>query len=361
MLLAGQGDTMHGWSLMPDRTLNSLMSLSVPAAMIVNLAALGQRDRRALLPWLLGAIGANMLLGFLQLIVGGGGRFRPFITSDMETAVGFFANRNHGAVLIAAAIPLAACLATWRLQQPARRAALQLIIVGSVIMALLAVLAIGSRSGLIMAVVGVLCAIAVAWQDLRRGFTRRSKSARLAIVLAPVAGIAGLVALAMTASRGEAIRRMFDSSVYADIRVQSLPTSFALMRNLFPFGSGLGTFEAMYRAAEPRALLHLQYLNHAHNDYAELVIDAGLAGAAVLVAALMWYLIQSVRAFRPKPGVDGLDCRLAQAACGVVLIAALASITDYPVRTPIWMLVLAICSVWLVAPRASGLETDGSS
>lgn len=355
MILTGQAGAMHGWSLMPDRTLNSLFSLAVPSAMILNLAALDQKDRRALLPWVGGAIAANMLLGFVQLIVGGGGRFRPFDTTDMEAAVGFFANRNHSAVLIAAALPLAACLATLRLKTPARKAALQLVIAGAMVMALLAVFAIGSRSGLAMAAVGLGWAVIVAWQELRRAYLRRSRPMRWAILLAPLAAVGGLIVLSLAASRGEAIRRLFDPAQYADIRIQSLPTSLSMMRDLLPFGSGFGTFESMYRAAELRSLLHLRYLNHAHNDYVELVIDAGLAGAVILLAALAWFAVNTIRAFRSAPGIDGFDRRLAIAGSGVILIAALASVADYPMRTPIWMLVTAICAVWLARARPADI------
>lgn len=362
LVLTGQTGTMHGWSLMPDRTLNSLFALTVPAAIILSMAALGIADRRALLPWLAGAIAANMLLGFLQLIVGGGGHFRPFSTTDMETAVGFFANRNHGAVLIAAGIPLAACLATWPVRQPARRTLLKIVSIGGMVLALLAILAIGSRSGLAMAVLGLAWAMVVAWQDLRRGFMRQPVPIRWAIVVAPLVVLGGLTLLAMSSSRDQSIQRLFDQTLYADIRIQSLPTSLAMMRDLFPFGSGFGTFEPMYRAAELRELLHLRYLNHAHNDYVELAIDAGLAGLVVLIAALAWFAVRTVHAFRSAQVVEEVDRRLAQAASGTIAIVALASITDYPIRTPIWMLVTAISAVWLTLPSPDGIrKSDGSS
>ena len=68
-----------------------------------------------------------------------------------------------------------------------------------------------------------------------------------------------------------------------------------------PFGGGFGSFEAAYKIVEPVNLLSLQYLNHAHNDYLELAIEAGLPGLAlaglwiVLIGWLSW------RAVVPAP------------------------------------------------------------
>lgn len=360
LTLTGQAGAAHGWSLTPDRTLNSLFSLAVPAAMIMTMAALNPRERRLLLPWLLGAIAANVLLGLLQLLVGGAGRFRPFAITNMDSAVGFFANRNHSAVLLAAALPLAACLTTWPLRRPASRTALRLVAAGGVVLALLAILAAGSRAGLAMAVVGLAWAAILLWPDMRRGFARQTPAVRWALLVVPVVGVGMLVALAMLGSRDEAIRRLIDPRFYDDVRMQSLPTSIAMMRDLLPFGSGFGSFEPMYRAAEPRALLHLRYLNHAHNDYVELVIDAGIAGAAVLLVAAAWFAVRTVSVFGRRASLDGIDRCLARAASGILLIAALASVTDYPVRTPIWMLVAAIAAMWLAGPgSAARPKNDG--
>ena len=361
LIIAGEADRARPWSLMPDRTLNSLFALCVPIAITLTMGALTGLERRQLLPWLLGAVVANMLLVFLQLVTDVG-RFRPFRTTDMEAAVGLFSNRNHSAVLIAAALPLVACLANSPGRNRHHRTPLWLMCGGGAVLALFAILAIGSRSGLIMAIVGVLWATFLLWPRIKKGFARRPRTARLAIILLPVLGVGALIALSVLGARDEAIRRLFNPELYADIRIQSLPTSLAMVGAYFPFGSGFGTFDAVYRIFEPRELLHLRYFNHAHNDFIELMIDAGLAGAIVLAVAVGWFAVTALRVLRGRGSIAEPDRNLALAAAGVLLIAALASITDYPLRTPIWMLVTAVCATWLANARSEpSPKSDGSS
>jgi O-antigen ligase len=352
-------DPAHGLSLTPDRTLNSLFSLTVPAATLLAMAALDPRQRRIVLPWLLGGMAASMLLGFLQLVQG---RLYLYEVTNLGSAVGFFANRNHNAALIAASLPLLACLATWPVHKPATRPVLWLVSGGTMVLALLAVFAIGSRWGLAVAAVGLLWALLVARRELGQWLGRYSKPVRIALSTLPLVLVAGLVVIAALGSRDETLRRLFEMTVTEDLRLQSLPVTMAMMRELFPIGSGFGSFEAMYRIAEPRSLLSLQYLNHVHNDYVEVAIDAGIAGLALLAVAMGWFAVRTIKSFARRASADDMERRMARAAGGVALIAALASIADYPVRTPIWMMVLAICAVWLAGIAGGTVpESNGSS
>ena len=54
-------------------------------------------------------------------------------------------------------------------------------------------------------------------------------------------------------------------------KVRALPTIERLIAAYAPWGSGLGTFEQVFKLHEPDALLSPSYLNHAHNDWLELV------------------------------------------------------------------------------------------
>ncbi len=356
MELIGAEGTAHAISLTPDRTLNSLFALAIPAASLISMASLGARERRLVLIWLVGAVMINMLLGFLQLVQGS---FYLYDITNMGSAVGFFANRNHNAALIAAALPLLGCLATWPLRKHGARPVLWLFAAGLSVLAMLAILAIGSRWGLVIAAMGLAWGGVVIWRDLREVMSRQPKWMRVASLSVPAVVAVGFTALG---ARDESLRRLSELTLEADTRMQTLPVTSAMASDMLPFGSGFGSFEAMYRAAEPRELLDHQYLNHVHNDYVELIIEAGVAGLALLAVAISWYLVVLVRSFREQAFAEGIDRRIAQAAGGVILLAALASITDYPVRTPIWMMVLAMSAVWLVGISSRiDSKTDGSS
>jgi O-antigen ligase len=56
----------------------------------------------------------------------------------------------------------------------------------------------------------------------------------------------------------------------------------------FPlFGSGLGTFEHVFKIYQPEGLTG--YYDHAHNDYLELLLEAGIFG--VLIGGFFFFIV----------------------------------------------------------------------
>ncbi len=100
----------------------------------------------------------------------------------------------------------------------------------------------------------------------------------------------------------------------------------------FPlFGTGLGTFAAVYPAYESREGPE-GLLTHAHNDYLEFLSELGLAGGALLLGLVGWL---AVRAFvvwkaRRSPEAKGL------ALGGIVALAGAAvhAVTDFNLHIP---------------------------
>ena len=97
-----------------------------------------------------------------------------------------------------------------------------------------------------------------------------------------------------------------------------------------PVGSGLGSFEALFPSYEDPSQVTSTFMNHAHNDYLEFVLEFGAAGIALIAAFLVWFIWRSIAIWRSE-GEDG--SRLRKAASIAVLIVILHSLVDYPVRT----------------------------
>jgi O-antigen ligase len=93
---------------------------------------------------------------------------------------------------------------------------------------------------------------------------------------------------------------------------------------------------------EPDHLLQPSYFNRAHNDWLELVLDGGILAAALLAVAAGWWLYASWKAWTSKPARD-----LPRLGSAAVLLVMLASIPDYPARTPMIMAILALAALWL--------------
>jgi O-antigen ligase len=124
-----------------------------------------------------------------------------------------------------------------------------------------------------------------------------------------------------------------------------------MVRQYFPIGSGVGSFVDVFYAGEPRELLKPSYLNHAHNDWLEWLLETGLPGVLLALAAIAGWTLRSLRLVRMQRG-NGGGVGLALAGAVIILLLGLASIVDYPVRVPAVACLLALAAVWMAAPAA---------
>jgi O-antigen ligase len=143
------------------------------------------------------------------------------------------------------------------------------------------------------------------------------------------------------------------AGVGSDPRWQFWSWSWPLVAVYFPAGSGIGSFPDVFRAAEHLDWVKPTYLNHAHNEYLEQLIEVGLA-APILWALVAMMLAGPFRsAWRDRGRSGG---RLALAGAAIVFLTLLHSAFDYPLRRP------AIAAVFVVAlasvlRRRSGQKT----
>ena len=178
-----------------------------------------------------------------------------------------------------------------------------------------------------------------------------------AIIAGFIAVIAMLIMLSIAAGRAVAINRVIEMDPGQDMRSRGLPTVIEMIGTYFPVGSGLGGFDPLFRMHEPFALLKPTYFNHAHNDFLEIVLDAGFPGLLLLLLALGWWAWASMRIWR---GVAGAGGTLARTGSAMIFLVLVASIVDYPARTPIIMAVLVIAATWLAVESDSRPQTGKS-
>src|SRR3546814_14127035 len=75
---------------------------------------------------------------------------------------------------------------------------------------------------------------------------------------------------------------------------------------------------------EPFRLLKPTYFNHAHNDFLEVVLDGGLPAALLLLVAIGWYAIASIRAWRAR----GRHSVLPKLGSSILLLVFVATAFD---------------------------------
>ena len=234
------------------------------------------------------------ILGLLQLGAGPGSPLHLGIAHGGGFASGTYVNRNHFAALMAMALPCA--LVLWYLEtrppgtgsggllphpkRADRRRAQQLALAVPVLLLIVALVFSLSRGG----IGSGLAAFALASMAL----VSRALPVGPRILYALIGG--GALALGAYIGFTPVLDR-FAPDAFAggfEGRLLLAATSFRAGLEFLPFGSGLGTFADAFQHFQPEALAG--YVDHAHNDYAELFLELGVAGVAIAALFLAAYL-----------------------------------------------------------------------
>ncbi|MGZ8312015.1 MAG: O-antigen ligase family protein, partial [Allosphingosinicella sp.] len=138
-------------------------------------------------------------------------------------------------------------------------------------------------------------------------------------------------------------------------RYTTFSQTLAASAEYFPVGSGVGTFQQVYRARENPADATTEYINHAHSDLIELLLETGLPGAILFILFLWWWirrLFAIWRATEPDP-----FARAATIASAAVLAH---SAVDYPLRTAAISALFALCLALMAEPRPKVRRSERS-
>ena len=313
-----------GWSplsLTPDHTWQFFLALIPPVAMFLAALLATHELRRQLIFLALGATLVSILLGVIQ--IAGGGQLHLWPATRGGGMDGFFANRNHHATLLLAMMPFAAVLAAATLRRSSQQGQMTLWL-GTLFLGLV-IVAIGvvkSRAGVILVGPSLVLSVLAAWIASGR---RRPGPAFLG--LAAVVGVAiaaiGIFALAPILDR-------FDPNSPAEGRFENWPYVTEAAQTFLPVGSGLGSFDPVYRSIEPLDRLDPTYFNQAHNDYLEIWLETGWMGMALIVVFLVWWGRRSWACWRAPPSRTS---DLQRAASAAILMVLIHSAVDYPLRT----------------------------
>ena len=334
---AGMAQPWRPWAIVPSAAWNALFSLVVPLATYFLIAGFGRVGHLLMLRTLLILIVVSTVVGLMQF--SGVNVDNPFVNGSGEVN-GMFANHNHFALFIAMGCLLAPIWAFCESRKPGWQHPVAL---GLVSLFILTILSSGSRAGMIAGLIGVSGGFLVTQGDARKALRRYPRWVFPALIAATLVSVTGLVLLRVMSDRAMSIHRAMTVDVSQDMRSRALPVVLKMIREYFPMGSGFGGFDPIFRLHEPFALLKPTYFNHAHNDFLEIVLDAGLPGLILLMLAIGWWMWGSIDAWRSR----GEDAGLRRTGSIMLLMVFAASVFDYPARTPIIMAVIVIAAIWL--------------
>lgn len=319
---AGMPVPWHGLGLNPEGSLNAALALLPGLAMFVAVLTVETRGRLLTAFVAVAFALAGTLLGLAQVAEGPESALRFYETTNPTSAVGFFSNRNHQASLQLVAMPLvtAVLAATF----PNRRGwpSVPAMVIAAILLALLAITTVltQSRAGMVLyPPVVAACALI-----LLRDRIPRLPGRVVLSVLGGLVVFGGLLGGGALTARPDLVAELVN-----DPRMVGLPRASTEALRQLPFGTGLGTFDEVYRSREPVEGLQNAYLNHAHNDLLELWLEAGLPALILLGLFVFWFGRRTYEVWR-TPGMDGvLGC------AGSIIVGALLlhSLVDYPLRT----------------------------
>lgn len=308
-------------SLNPQATTTALLSGIPAAAALLAALYLPRALVEKCLAVLLVGGASQMLLAVLQFWMGAGSALY-FGVDSASGFVGSFANRNHLADFLVMLLPV---WFYWFAQSTNRRgedsgdrrfggkSALWLFYGFALLVVTLATL---SRGGLLSAAVVLTASTLLLGLKLKSRLNRKQH-----IALAVAAALFAMFAIVGVGTErvGE---RLNKATVEVDALTRNNFTTATLegAQAFWPWGSGAGTYESVFpRFQAAESLLYVEY---AHNDYAQLLMELGLSGlllalvVAGLVLAQFRHLWRGYRAERRLTGELALRawCGLGAAA-----------------------------------------------
>ena len=294
-----------------------MLFLVAPIAAHIAASRLPPADMRRLFAVIAGFGLLSAVLGVVQRLSGG---LSLYDTEHIGAALGLFANRNHHADLLIAAMLLAPALV------PHARAKQHRITLTALLALLVfAVIATTSRAGIALAVPAALVSLTVIWRP----------QPRQAAMLIGAAAIAGAAILFIPAF-GEIFARFGVAG--EDQRLTMARDTLAATRAMWPAGSGYGSFVPVYMAYEDLDMMQARYVVAAHNDYLQLALEGGIAGVITALAGPVAILFLGWSLLRRKAPA------LIWAAWVIAVIILLHSAVDFPLRTATLAVIFGLCT-----------------
>lgn len=334
-------------SLAPYSSLNSLLGIIPALAMFCAMVRLKAYRPTLLAGALLAGTIAGVLLGALQVASSGAADSPWYLYAETNAGlgVGFFANVNHMAILLVICLPfLAAMSAAAKGADMQRYSAAVALTIGA---GLVIVVGIALNHSLAAYGLAFPAVAASALIVLPPGNRWRIWSVTLAAVLL----VAALGALVTSSISGGGLGKATTTAVQT--RQEITQTSVKAIRGFLPLGSGLGSFQSVYHLYERPDQVDTTYVIHAHDDYLELMLELGIAGAILIVLFLVWWTAAVWRVWRtvePAP-----FARAASIASGAILVH---SIVDFPLRTAAISACFAMCAALLADRRSPQVQEE---
>lgn len=323
--LIGDSQSWRPISLAPYATLASGLSLIPPITALFFVSQLSTDERSRLLYVVVALTTLAALMGVLQVSGGASGQFSLYGTSP-GFATGFQANRNAAADVLLIGCAALTSIAIFGNSSMGTRIFTVMFCALYLFMFLSTVLT-GSRTGTVLIIVPLVGLIILGLHKIgiKRYFRRRA----LIVSMALLGAVACIIFVLL--SNAQLDRTIVRFSNGPSVRLDYWKDTIYATRIYWPFGSGMGTFQQVFKINERLEGVSEIFVNRAHNDYLEFILEAGLAGGMLILGTIGSILLR----LRSKLRYRGDVATLGQIAFGVMTLTVLGlhSLVDYPMRS----------------------------
>ena len=312
-----------GWmpfSVNPLRTALAASAIITPLAILIIGWSL-PRDRLLTIAWIVVAFGiVTMLLGAVQIGATDDSTTLYGTLAPGEFVLGTFANRNSTGLLLGFALALAALLPA-----PRPHPVIPFVRVALCGLLLLTIILTRSRTAIALTAIPLgLAGIKAMWWALReRG---HAGSRPLVLVLGGLVLLAAGTATVFITAPGQIGAALERFEAKDDPRRFIWDDAVYSVSRYWPAGAGMGSFDEVFQVDESLENFTERTAGRAHNDYLELAIEAGLPGLGL---AALWIGLVGWLSWRARHSSQRWA---AWAGSSFLLMIALQSITDYPLR-----------------------------
>lgn len=332
------------WSLAPYRTISSFLWLLPAIAVLLAILRL-RAFKPGWIAWTIVAVAAvSVAIGALQV---SGGEASPWYFYDITNygaSTGFFSNANHFATLLVCTLPFLTALylkARGKGHSMQRNSGLLVVLFGAVAVVFVGIAVNRSLAGIGLSV-PVLAASALML------LSRRRRGVPLWLLAAVPLLVAGSVAAVLSSPIGSSAIGE-DARALEESRFTSFEVSLEAAAAFAPAGSGIGTFQEIYRSRQDPATISRHYMNHVHNDYIEVALETGVPGLLVLLLFLWWWTQRTLAIWG---GEERDHFAMAATIASAAILAH--SFVDYPLRTAAIAALFAMCCALMAEPRPAG-------
>lgn len=315
---------------------NTIITIAETMPVFLTAVACALMSRKHII-YLLGVIVVlttiSIVWGYCQVIVPSAFDTYIWKVSSFGTPRGAYANINHQANSIVITFPLLVLFVlSLRKYLDVPLAVTKSIFYVCSFIFVVGVVGAGSVAGYILA--------AIIFPASLMYFTRsmpsnRAQSMISGLLLAGIILVSGLMVFSSPQLQNLAVT----SFQYTPLSRQGIfEHAYGIAIENFVVGTGAGSFSSVYALYEPREFASSRFINHAHNEYLELIIEYGLFVVLIFTGILLSWFQNVLR----MGSLTFVSTKLLMLSISGVL---LHSLIDYPLRSQFILIIFISCIV----------------